>query len=441
MDMPEAVRKTFARLKLEYPFYILLSIINNRFYVYHSSSIWDKEKRKVRSNKEYLGRITEDGKFIKKSVKEGIAPQINTLTSINSLDKVDEKILTHLSMNCRLPISTIAERVGLSVQATERRKENLERRYGIRYFTSINYFKLGYSTYLAFVSFKDKKPDMAVLKSVLEKSPRIQLAMAAQGAYDLVLYILAENSAILNEVIFDIRKDERIGDYESIWNVVVFDQAYGCVPLRDLFFDLLEKKVWHRTKTIPKPASDSLTYREYVLLRELNSEGNKPFAEIEKMHDMGHGAAKYTFDKIKAKELIWRPTMTMGNYGVKYNAMIFISILNKAAFIRDREKFLRYIIKDYDAPSNRFSLEGDTLSPDGEVFLMPVLRDGELEMESGWLSEQINGIKLESLIITKILLGELCYRKLDNAHAQQTNILVSEYKMEPPKETIDYILE
>ena len=400
-----------------------------------------KRNGKYAGKKEYLGRITENGEFIKKSLREGTAPSISTVATTHNPDKIDETILMHLSMNCRLPVSTIAKRVGLSVNTIERRKENLEGEYGIRYFTSIDYFKLGYSTYLAFVAFKERKPDMEKLKAVLENVPRVQLAMAAQGTYDLVLYILAENSAVLNEVIFDIRKDEHIRDYESVWNVMVFDQAYGCVPLRDRFFDLIEKKVWRRTKTTPRPASDSLTYREYIMLRELNADGSKPFAEIEKKYGLGHGSARYTFDKLREKELIWRQTLTMENYSIKYNAMIFISILNKAAFIRDREKFLRYIIKDYDAPSNRFALEGDILSPDGEVFIMPILKDGELEAEFEWLSKQIGGIKLESLIVTKIFLGELCYRKLDNRHAQQTNILVSEYKMEPPKDTIDYILE
>lgn len=438
MEAPEPIKRAFAQLKLEYPFYISLSKINGKYYVYRSHSAWDKESRKVKTKKEYLGRIVDKGEYIKKAIRpDQAAPPMPAY----KFDEIDEKILTHLSMNCRLPVSVIAKRVGLSAQATERRKENLERRYGIRYLASINYVKLGYSPYLAFVNFREKKPNVEVLKAALEKEPRIQLAMSAQGAYDLILYVLVENSFLLDEVISNIRSDENLKDYESIWNTVAFDESYGYVPLRDKFFELVEKKVWRRSKETPKPTSDNLTQREYILLREMNADCSKPFADIEREHDLGHGAARYTFDRLIEKELVWRQTLTMRGYNVNYNAMILMTTNNKGAFLKDRAKLLQYIIKVYEAPSNRFALVGGILSPDGIIFIAPILRDGELEIELEWLGSQIAGITLNSVIITKIILGELCYRKLDNKHAKQMNILINEYKIEPPKNTLNYLIE
>jgi DNA-binding Lrp family transcriptional regulator len=441
MEAPEEVRKTFERLRTEYPYYIVLARINGRFYVYKSKAWWDKESRKVRSKKEYLGRITEGVEFIKKVVVETVNQPVITAVPKYDFDKVDESILMHLSMNCRIPLSVIAKRLGLTLQTVERRKAELEDRYGIRYFASINYRKLGFSTYLAMVKFKNKKPSAEVLKEVSENEPRVQLAMISTGAYDLILYMLAEDNFVISNIIYKFTSDERLKDYEADWNTTIVTDDYGYVPLRDRFFDLLEKRVWKRSKETPRPASDSLMYREYVLLRELNATGNKPFAEIERKYGFGHGTAKYVFDRLKEKNLIWRLTLTMNRYNVKYNAMIVTKVVNEGIFLKDREKFLRYVIKDYEALANRFALMGEILAPFGNVFIAPILREGELEAELEWLNTQIGGIGIDSSIVTQIILGELCYRRVDNKHSNQMKRLVEVYKVEPPKEVINYFAE
>jgi len=435
METPAQVKKTFERLKLEYPYYISLAKINGKFYVYKSKSFWDKEAHRVRTEKTYLGRIDEQGTFIKRKEYEEKVVQVDESKEI---DEIDNKILMHLSMNCRIPLAIIAKRTGISLQAVERRKKSLEKRFGIRYFASINYTKLGFSEFVILVKFLEDKPTNEEIEKVFENEPRVQLVMTMQGEYDLFAYLLAEDAFVLDGIIYNIRKNERLSRYKAVWNSVVLKSGYGYIPLRDKFFDLIEKKVWHRTKETPRPASDSITQREYILLRELNADGNIPFAEIEKKHNLGNGAARYTFDKLKEKGLISSETLTMSTCGARYNAAIEVDVLNMAEFIEDRRKFIRYIIKDYNEPVNRFSFEGDTFSPDGSLFIIPIFKDGELEEEKEWLNQQIKGIKIKSMIFTKTILGELCYRKFDNNYSGQMHTLVSEYKEEPPKDMIDY---
>jgi len=72
------------------------------------------------------------------------------------------------------------------------------------------------------------------------------------------------------------------------------------------------------------------------------------------------------------------------------------------------------------------------------LFIIPIFKDGELEEEKEWLNQQIKGIKIKSMIFTKTILGELCYRKFDNNYSGQIHTLISEYKEEPPKDMIDY---
>ncbi|MEM3827093.1 MAG: Lrp/AsnC family transcriptional regulator [Candidatus Micrarchaeaceae archaeon] len=441
MEVPEQVKKTFERLKLEYPFYIVLVKTNDRFYVYKSRSFRDKESKKVHVERKYLGRIIEkDGAFIKKKSY----PTMEALSQPQRLpwevDEIDEKILMHLSMNCRIPLKVIAERVGLSVSAIEYRKRRLEKKLGIRYLASLNVVKLGFFEFLVFVKFINSKPSIEEVVQVLENEPRVQLVITAQGEYDLLIYILAENENILSDTIYKIRNDKRLSDYESIWNVIISRESYGYVPLRDKFFDLIEEKVWHRSKETPRPTGDSLTQREYILLKELNANGDIPFADIDKKYNLGNGSAEYTFEKLKEKGFISRETLTMRTCGVKYNAAVIVERINEALFLKDREKFIRFIIKDQKGAMNRFSYVGDVAAPDGELFILPVLKDGELEEETEWLSKQIGGIKVKALIFTGVIVGELCYRKIDNNHSSQMRTLISEYKAEAPK-LIDYMTE
>lgn len=430
MATPELVSRAYRQLKLEYPFYVALSRINGKYYVYKSKSVWDKETKKVKTRQEYLGRITEDGTFIKKMKISQVQQQVAQPEISYKLSDIDEKLLTYLSMNCRLPLVEIAKRLGVKEDMIIRRKADLEKRFGIRYLASINYIKLGFSAYLVFVSFKDGRPSAETLKEIFENKPHVQLAMLTQGKYDLVLHILVEHSMSLVGIVYSIRKDERLKNYESVWDVAAFEEFYGYVPLRDKFFELLEKKVWHRTKDNPRPTSDSLSQREYALLRELNNNGNESFASIEKKYNFGQGSGRYTFDKLREKELIWRSTLTFQNYSIKYPAMILVTIINQSSFLNDRQKFLHYIIKDYAAPSTRFALEGDILASNGVLLLLPVIKDGELENELDWLKQNIGGIKLDTLVITHVILGELCYRRFDNAQSGQTAVLTSEYKEE-----------
>ncbi len=438
MIAPKEVQGTFERLRLEYSFYIVLVKLNGKFYVYRSKSFWNKEMRKVQSKTTYLGRIKEDGTFVKKIKQNGTGENVIAPKAPTKLSPADMTILRYLSMNCRIPIQRIAKAAGLSIAATEHRKKTLEKKFDIRYFSSINYTKLGFSAYLALIKFERDVPPIEDIRTVFEKEPRVQLVMMAQGDYNVVAYILAENNLTLSKVLFNMRKDERISQYYSLWNVIAVDESYGYVPLRDSFFEVVKNSVWKRTKNGIKPSVDSIKQREYLLLRALNSDGNVSFAEIERKCGFGHGAGKYIFDKLKEKKILLGETMTMRNCNIRYNAIMFVDVVENSAFINDRKKFIEYIMKDYDAPINRFMFVGDTASPDGIICILPIFKEGELEAELEWLKGHIGGIRLKPLVLTQTILGELCYRKLDNNYAQQSVVLKKDYKLNPIEDIIDY---
>ncbi len=99
------------------------------------------------------------------------------------------------------------------------------------------------------------------------------------------------------------------------------------------------------------------------------------------------------------------------------------------------------MIKDTDGPTNTFAYVAEITAPSGFLFILPVINEGKLEEEIENISQQIKGITIKSMIITQTVLGELCYRRIDNNQSSQMEILVSRYKIPPPKERVDYETE
>ena len=67
-DVPPQISAAFEKVKKTYPFYVSLKRIYGKYYVYKVKVVWDRLTKKTKTNSEYLGRITSDGKYKKKSI-------------------------------------------------------------------------------------------------------------------------------------------------------------------------------------------------------------------------------------------------------------------------------------------------------------------------------------------------------------------------------------
>src|SRR5208337_727513 len=213
--VPPKVTKAFEKLRGESAGRIYLKLINGKHYVYRESGTWDKETRKARVKSEYLGRMLDDGTYVKKISSYGdeferakaliserggriIWPErkeeAKRLPDLAGMEasETDAKLLTALSMNARASFSAIGRLSGLSPSAAYARVKKLEKRYGIRYTAEIDLDKLGYMTHLVLIKFQKDVPGLESLKAAVEKHPRIQLAFMTKGEYDLVIFLLAE---------------------------------------------------------------------------------------------------------------------------------------------------------------------------------------------------------------------------------------------------------
>lgn len=452
---PEYVTRAYKRIKESYPFFVCLKKIGGRYYLYKQTTKWDKEKKKQKVVTEYLGKIALDGRFIKKvagfsgdlgkamAVIESyggtvVLPEKREGKPITALDldvsEVDDKLLTVLSMNARADLSYFGKQMGLTASATYSRIKHLERKYGIRYMPEIDIRKLGYLTYVIFVKFAERPPSSGLVREALRKEPIVQLALLTQGRYDLVMYITVENSEEAITQIYEMEKSA-FSSYKSEWYVVPFYTTYGFVPLRHEFFDMLAKSVWKRTREQPRKLQNQLTQHEYITLRELNSDGAAKFADIDKKHGfVGEGAA-YTYRKLTDSRLLKRMTISMQNLPLKYTAIILADKIDRDKYAESREKLLKMVIEKTRTPVNKYTLIGDKWMPTGIMFAIPVFEEGDLEKAEADLKETMAGMRLDKLIVLETVVGSLCFRRFDNDHSNQHNLLIKEYGLNDAPKT------
>ena len=160
--------------------------------------------------------------------------------------------------------------MSLSNTATRYHIQKIEQKYGIQYITPLEPTKYGYTTYIAFVKFKDNIPDSDLIRVVLESEGRIQLVLLTKGQFDMVIALLAKDNRDVIYLVDRLKTATVFKNYESEWFVSPRYNIFGIVPIRAKFFDLLEGQIWKRTKYSPRPEKGNLTYREFAVLKELN---------------------------------------------------------------------------------------------------------------------------------------------------------------------------
>ncbi len=442
-QLPEKVAETLTELKKKHPHSLSVKFIRNGYYVYEEYTKWDRLLKRRISYGIYLGKIEEDGKLVPPRRKNQRTAGIKTIEGyIKNRDKEaaeqnkavenDEniRILSALSANARISMEEIGKKVGLLGQTVNYRVKNLEKKYDIKY-TIDTYaaFNFGFYRYLITVKFKDQKPDLEGIKKVLEKEPRVQLAVSAKGEFDLLIYVLFENPTVLENWLYALRKDEIFSAYRSVWNVSYFLIGHGVIPLRDEFFDIIKERVWHRTKETPRRRYGEIFQREYAVLRALNKNGIEKFNDIDKEYGLRKGIADYTFHELVDKNVIRRVTISMQNLPIKYLAIIEVKQVNMKRFFESRKEYLLYFLKENDMLTNKFPIIGDMGSPYGSFIILSVYDDGDLEKTEEDLKRIVKGVEIRTTIISSVILGSICMNKLETKQINLYNLLINEYKM------------
>ena len=194
LDLPDSIKKTIDALRKSHKHHIEVKILNQRCYIYESTSIWDRDKKRVKKISKYLGRIGGDGVFVEGSHR---VPKLTNYNEEKDKEEVagsypsniESQIIKALSMNGRISNARLGKIIGKSTSRTEIYRKNIEKKYEIKYFTTIYPQKLGYTRYIAFINFLNKKPTIKEMINVFSNEPLIQVGLLSTGKYYLILFL------------------------------------------------------------------------------------------------------------------------------------------------------------------------------------------------------------------------------------------------------------
>lgn len=442
--LPEAVSVALAKLKRQYQFYVTVKKINGKYYLYRQFGAWDKIAGRTKITSEYLGKLAENGSFVKKRALVARYPKDTRTTELNleagaglhaNMKKKrgimdfelpstrDLELLTILSTDARTPVSTIAKRVGLGTYAARSRIKKLERELNLKYTLELDITKLGYLPYIIFIKFGEKQPQSEEFEKILKEDLRIQFCVWAKGDYDLVVYALYENQVAAFDNMHRLRRSTS-GYYDSTWYITPFAQTYSFIPLRKEFVEnVLKTKEWHKTKEHTSPRDDELKHREFIIIKELNENSTKNLTDIEKEYGLGRGMIINAYSSLRERGIIVRPTAYANTVPIKYIGMISLKIVNVAETYATWEKRITEYISN-GLIFNKYSLIGYIGSPDSALVFMPVFNMGDMEKAKDYLQNTSpNGHEISTTVITKIIVGSLCIRRLDNRYSRFQNVL------------------
>ncbi|MCL5122783.1 MAG: Lrp/AsnC family transcriptional regulator [Candidatus Marsarchaeota archaeon] len=428
-ELPRAVSNKIKDLKNKHRHHIEVHRKGNYFYLFETTSEWVPETMSRKKLSLYIGKLSKSAKFIPPLRKRPSTEGINTLDEyinrVHKADALEEKelikseyevpILKELSTNPREGAQQISKKLGLNYSTTYYWIKRLEEKYGIRYTIEHVFLnKFGFFRFFAVAKFSDKRPDSEALKRVLEDNKYIQLAFLSRGAYDLFIFFLASDPVSAENLIYDLRSNPVLAECPAFWYSSYFTQGIGYIPLRDEFFDVLEERVWRRTKEHPRRSIGQIFLREFATLKELNHNGLIEFSEIDRKYGLKKGSAQYTYHKLLEDEMIFRVTITMDKPPIKDTAVIVINQIDVGKFNKKRTEWLKDVIEESnEVPLNKYIFVGDIGSPYGIIHISPVYKDGEVEKVEADILKITSGIRVETSIISKILVGKLGYRKID----------------------------
>ncbi len=458
MYISEKMKTALKSIRSEYPSYIALRRINGKYYVYHDKRPWDKIKHKQTTVSEYLGRLTEDGVFIRKSTSKDadlenakslilsrggkvLFPEIQEsekLEEVITPSELDKKILTILSMNGRASYKFIGKLTGLDASTVYNKVRNIEKKYGIKYLAELEIQKLGYLSYIVLVKFLgNEMPTTNDIKTAFESEPSIQLALLTKGNYDIILYVLSKDNEKISEFPLRVQTSKVFKNYRSKWYVTPCLDVYCFIPLRDKFFELLQNEI--TIKSRKQETKGNLTNREIIVLKELCNDGSIDLLDIDRRNNLDSGAAQYTYHKLIKKGIIRRITINETGFRISYNAIIKTEIFDGEQAEKNRPHFLSSMIEETGTAINKYAFAARISIPEGTLLIMPISNNNTLEKAVDNIKENTKGFEVLSFVITNVLIGNLCYRNFDNAYSRQYELLVSNYKVTKPKDRTSYI--
>jgi hypothetical protein len=254
------------------------------------------------------------------------------------------------------------------------------------------------------------------------------------GKYDIIFFFLAQTNTEVGRFVQQIRVEKPIfKKYKAKWFVTPYLDSFGYIPVRDEFLEIIKKKVEAKSK---EHAYELLTRRDAIVMKELNSHADKTFIKIDEENKFDKGGADYSYHKLSKNGFVIRTTINATELPIRFNAVIILEIFDGIKFGKTRPDLLDEVTKNHKF-TDKYAAVGDVEAPHSGILFSPIFNEDELEKTEEFFRSKIKGTTLRVLLVKKIILGSLCYRRFDRVYTYQYDILVKEYKS-PTVEKINY---
>ncbi len=221
------------------------------------------------------------------------------------ISTISRKLLRDLCTNSRITITELSKKYELSRKVVTTRIAALETELGIRYLLELNYEALGFTTlHIAYFKFL-KRPKAEKLRTVLEKSNVVQLAVATKGDIDMVVFALARHS--IEYFNWEVGIQLSLAEYGvSVTSSEVMVDHLGFIPLN---INLIKES---NLKDI---------YKKILVVLNENSRISQ--RELSKKVGFSEGLTKYYLGKLNREGIIKRYTAVITKSPLKQNIIYF----------------------------------------------------------------------------------------------------------------------
>ena len=215
------------------------------------------------------------------------------------LDKKDRKLLYLLDTDGRMSYSKLAKNTAMSKQLAKYRIERLEKEGFIKgYFTMIDNSKLGFTTFRAYLKFRNITPEKKKeVIQYLKERKHIWAVVVISGKWDIALGISVENiyqfynvwEAILAEYLANI-KDYKISIYSPIYH---YAKAY-----------LIDKKDDSKIRVLGGHGKADFDEKDIKVLIALSKNARMSLLGISRQTGMSPELISYRIKQLEKKQII-----------------------------------------------------------------------------------------------------------------------------------------
>ncbi len=238
------------------------------------------------------------------------------------LHKKDCRILQELDLDARQSTSTIARKIGLSVESTNYRIKQLEKRGLISgYYSLYNVALLGFNLYKVYIKLqnisKEKENEFIEYLSNLEQ---VGLIATSSGTYDLEIGIVGKKLVEFHEILEQITKD--YGIYIKSKDVTTNIQMWQYN--RKYLFEKNQEKV-KEFYFFGKEKSSNFDDTDLDILQYLGHNARKSNTDVEKALGISRKVVGNRVKKLIKNKIIlgFRPLVDRDKLGLLYFRVLF----------------------------------------------------------------------------------------------------------------------